>query len=487
MVPIVGCGNFAAHGGLRRGLRVIGAAVLLGGAAAVAAGAENRPGVRATWTEVNSLEELRRHASEPGARIRLRPGEYRVESAPTRHFFALTGRGSKWDLTGVRLIVDTKLFRQFGPAKGPEPYYCVFLLAGDDIEFFGARIETAGDLPGLQSKNKIFSVTGSRVVLRDVELITAGSSPWGYGSLYGISGGDVRKMNGIRVGWPARDVQVLRCRVQMRAMGHGIFVQGASGTVIRDCVVEGLLRPTEDILAECAGYAFERSFLAKGRNYSEGVRLGPKGEILPGEMVALSEDGIRMYADGGSGRPTGPTVIEHCRVTRMRRGICTALGPAADRIVDCEVRECVTAGFTVGSGDVVEQGRADAKYGEALCVPGGGARGAVAEVTLLDSRQGRANDLVAVINGRDHRIRLRAESDDFIPPGWRIEMASRSGYAFYQRRTPGAERIELRNETTAAVVLGDDAVSNGVRSRGAVTGREEVRSRNRIVVAPGNP
>jgi len=31
--------------------------------------------------------------------------------------------------------------------------------------------------------------TGAGVILRDVDVTTSGSSPWGYGSLYGISGG----------------------------------------------------------------------------------------------------------------------------------------------------------------------------------------------------------------------------------------------------------------------------------------------------------
>lgn len=178
--------------------------------------------------------------------------------------------------------MDTALFSRFGiPAKGLNNFYCVIDLAGDRTELTGLKIETFGDRPGIQGKNKIVNVTGSGAVLRDVEITTAGSSPWGYGSLFGISGGVVRKMNGIRVGWPAVGAKIIGCRVHMRAMGHAIFVQGASDTLIEDCHVDGLLRSTDEILAETSGFAFGRGFKTPGRDYVEGVRVGPDGDILP--------------------------------------------------------------------------------------------------------------------------------------------------------------------------------------------------------------
>ena len=424
------------------------------------------------FTVVDTLDELRGYASRHGVKVRLKPGTYTLDRALVRHFIEFTGDDSQWDLRGATIRIDTRLFRQFGGGG----LYCVFSLAGDRIEFSGVTTENYGDLPGLQSRNKIFNITGVGVVVRDVDITTSGSSPWGYGSLYGISGGDVRKMNGIRVGWPATDVKLLGCRVHMRAMGHAIFVQGADRTLIRDCHVDGLLKTTDDILAEKSGYAFEHQFTARGRGYIEGVTVGDDGKILPGEMISLSEDGIRLYPESGPGQPTGRTTIENCTVTRMRRGICTGLGRAADMVVNCEARECVAAGFNAGSGDVLRHCRADAKYAEALCLPYSNSRGADAEIEILDSRDGCANALLAAINGVQHRVVVRTRNPDFLPPAMTIELASTKGYARYRQVEPVAKNIRLTNETPAPVLLTPTATSNDITSRGPVTDRGEPRN-----------
>ncbi|MCC7043415.1 MAG: hypothetical protein IT183_06110, partial [Acidobacteria bacterium] len=264
------------------------------------------------------------------------------------------------------------------------------------------------------------------------------------------------------------DVALVGCKVHMRAMGHGIFVQGAHNTLIQDCQVDGLLRPTNEILAEKAGYAFERKFITRARNYSEGVTLGSDGAILPDEMIALSEDGIRLYDQAGPDRPTGPTKIIGCTVTRMRRGICTGLGPGADVVLNSVVRECAAAGFNLGSGDVVRSSRADAKYAEAVAVPYFKAEAAEADVEILDSRDGLANPLLAVVNGTRHRLTLRTADPAFIPAGLTIELATRRGYAATQRGDPVATGITLVNETPAPVTLRAGAADNTINSRGRV-------------------
>jgi len=400
---------------------------------------------------VNSLDALQLNALRDHVKVRLKPGVYTLSHATSHRFMRFTGNDSHYDLRGVTLRVDTRLFRQFGKPGGVDGFYRVIDLVGERSVFEGARIETFGDLPGIQSRNKIINVTGSGAILKDVEITTAGSSPWGYGSLYGISGRDVRKMNGIRVGWPAIGARIVNCRVHMRAMGHGIFVQGASDTSIENCHVDGLLRPTRDILAEKSGYAFDRGFKTAGRGYIEGVMVGNQGEILPDEMISLSEDGIRLYGQG-AGHPTGPTSILRCSVRQMRRGICTGLGPAADRMIDCEVRDCVAAGFNIGSGDAVERCRADAKYAEALSCPYGSSKGVRVDLEILDSRRGLANNLLATINGRTHIIRLRTARDAFVPRDMVIALGTQRGYSSNKGEAPPTREIELINMTPAKVI-----------------------------------
>ncbi|WP_164891029.1 right-handed parallel beta-helix repeat-containing protein [Botryobacter ruber] len=404
---------------------------------------------------IDNVDELRRLAGEDNVKVRLKPGTYRIDKALFRHFIEFTGNNSTWDLKGVKFQVDTKLFSQFGvaPGGGDALMYCAMTLSGNNIVMEGLQVETYGNKPGIQSRNKIFNITGIGVTLRNVEVTTEGSNPWGYGSLFGISGGDVRKMNGIRIGWPGKDVKLIGCRVHMRAMGHAIFVQGAENTLIEDCHVDGLLRKTDEILAETSGYAFDRDFKAGGKNYIEGVIVGEDGKILPGEMVSLSEDGIRIYPEASGGKVTGTATIRNCTVTNMRRGICTGLNAIGDLVINCQVTNCVASGFNVGANDKLVNCRADAKYAEALSVPYVRAQHAEVELEILDSRGGVANNLLAKINGENHHIKLTTANPIFIPAPMVIELSTTKGYGGPRNGSqPSAKNIKLINKTPAPVI-----------------------------------
>ncbi len=433
------------------------------------------------FTVVDTLDELRGYANQPLAKVRLKPGVYTLDRALFRAFIELTGRDSQWDLRGVTVRVDTRLFQRFGsgPAS-PGPGYSAFTVSGSRIRIEGLKVETFGDQPGVTVRNALVNVTGSGAMLRALDLTTAGCSLWGYGNLFGSSGPDLHALDGIRLGWPARDVAVVGCRVRVRALGHGILVQGAHNSLIQDCHIDGLLRPTNEVLAEKSGPAFDRKFIARGRNYSEGVTLGPDGRILPDEMIALGEDGIRLVEQAGADRPTGDTKIIGCTVTRMRRGICTAFGPGGDLVLNCVVRECVAAGFSIGAGDVVRSGRADARYAEAVALPAPTSSGAEVDVEILDSRGGRANPLLAVINGESHRVTLRTAEADFVPPGHAVELASRRGLAHGMRAEPVAKGVILVNETPASVQLRAGATDNEVASRGRVAPGNRGSAANKI-------
>ncbi|WP_372795844.1 right-handed parallel beta-helix repeat-containing protein [Pontiella sp.] len=406
------------------------------------------------FIEIDSLDALRSYLSADDVKIRMKPGTYRIDDAPDHHFFRFTGSRTRFDLTGVTFEIDNRLFSKFGVVPGKDGFYCVIDLIGDSIHFEGLTTRNTGPENSAQSRNKIFNVVGSKVTLQDIDITTSGSSPWGYGSLYGLGGGVVRKMNGIRVGWPAQNSKLINCRVHMRAMGHAIFVQGAAGTLIENCHIDGLLRTTDEILAEESGFAFDRNFKARSGGYVEGVCVGEDGTILPGEMIALSEDGIRMYGHGGEDRvPTGNTTIRNCTVRQMRRGICTGLGPGADTVINCEVTDCVAAGFNIGNGDILQACRANARYAEALSCPYYGSANAAVELSILDSRNGRANTVLATINGTGHTLRLTTPDPDFVPAHFTIEQATNKGYAFYQKKQgrPVAEAIHLDNQTPAQV------------------------------------
>jgi hypothetical protein len=406
------------------------------------------------FTVINNLTDLRLYAAKDNVNIRLESGNYQIDSAESIRFLQFTGNNSHFNLEDVRFMVDTKLFSRTDLKKSTDgnAMYCAIEISGNNVIMEGLYIETYGDKAGIQSKNKIFNIIGEDVTLKNVEIRTAGSSPWGYGSLYGIYGKVVRKMNGIRVGYPAKNVKLIGCKVHARAMGHSIFIQGAENTLIEDCHVDGLLRTTDAILAETSGYAFERDFFAGKKGYIEGTNVGKEGKILPGEMVSLSEDGIRMYPDY-KGHPTKNTTIKNCTVSQMRRGICTGLSTSGDKVINSQVRRCVAAGFNVGNKDTLINCSADAKYSEALSLPYKNAQNASVELNILDSRNGKSNNVLAVINGTGNNIVLKTANASFVPESLVIELSSNNGYAVYQGSKIGASNIQLDNKTQATVVL----------------------------------
>ncbi|KJD37266.1 hypothetical protein PW52_02265 [Tamlana sedimentorum] len=430
--------------------------------------------------EISSIAEFKKYINQDNVHVKLKPGNYQIDAAEKIRFIEITGNNSYFDLTGARFMVDTKLFNRPDLIKSNDgnSMYCAIEISGNHTTLEGLYIETYGDTPGRQSKNKVFNLVGEHVILKNVEVRTAGSSPWGYGYLYGLGGGDVRKMNGIRIGYPAKNVKLLECKVHMRAMGHAIFLQGAENTLIEGCEVDGLLRTTDAMLAETSGYGFDKNFYAAKGNYIEGTIVAADGKILPGEIISLSEDGIRIYPEY-NGFKTKNTTVKNCTVTQMRRGICTGLGAASDTVIDCIVRDCVATGFNVGNGDTLINCSANAKYGEAFCIPYTNAKNAKVDITILDSRNGLANNLLAKINGTGHSVLIKTDNNEYIPETMAIKLSVWEGYGnFNENATMHATDITLDNQTSTEVIKFNGTKHLKVKSVGKV--REATNSENFI-------
>lgn len=218
----------------------------------------------------------------------------------------------------------------------------------------------------------------------------------------------------------------------------------------------------------------DRNFYAKKprhshkKGYVEGTIIGEDGKILPGEIVSLSEDGIRMYPEY-NGHKTKNTTIKSCTVTQMRRGICTGLSSSGDKVIDYVVRNCVTTGFKVGNEDVLINCSADAKYAEAVCIPYTNAKNASVEINILDSRNGLANNILAKINGTGHHVVLKTADNNFIPDTMAIKLSVWEGYGnFNPKAKMHATNIKLENKTTAKVMLFEGAKNNDIKSEGEV-------------------
>ncbi|MES2692269.1 MAG: alpha/beta hydrolase-fold protein [Verrucomicrobiota bacterium] len=419
---------------------------------------------REGFTTVKSLDELREHLTRDGAKVRLAPGTYRLDTAKTENFLHFTGNDSHFDFTGARIEVDTALLARF-KKEGTN----MLMLTGDRIVLEGGEIETVGGQPPGEGTRGI-SISGNGVIVRDVTLRLAGSYPYGYGSFFGIGQGAAispQKMSGIRVG--GLNDQVINCRVFMRCFGHAIFIRGGQKALIKDCYIEGALRKTDDILAEKSGPAFDQKFM----QYT--------GEPIPaGEMTSLSEDGIRAYPDDPLiKRRTQDIRVENCRVVRMRRAICLAFAAGENSIVGCEVTEAERAGYHISSNTTVRDCRGDALYSQVLDISSSGAKNAVAEVTVLDSRARYGHTLLAKINGTGHRVQLKEVSPGAVPRELTLELGTDRGFGEGRMKDAKAGRVEVINRTAAPVILHEPTSECVITTATPVTDRGQ---RNRTVV-----
>ncbi len=431
----------------------LGSALLLFPLAGRAATADPKSDFRT----IDSLDALRRHLDSDGARVRLAPGVYIINDASSSDFLDFRGNGAHFDLSGVTLKVETSLSQKFGKVGTN-----MIKLSGSGTILEGFSLETIGQHPPSVNCRAV-SITGSRNTLRNVSLTLSGSYPYGYGSFLGIGSNQPLitplKLNGIRVA--GDDNIVAQCRVIMRCFGHGIFLRGANRALIKDCQVEGVLRRTDEILAETSGPAFAHGF----RQYT--------GEPIPaGEMTSLSEDGIRAYPDDpDTGRRTQNIQVENCRVLRMRRAICLAFAAGINAISDCEVIESERVGFHIGSRTVIRRSRADALYAQVLDISSSDSRDADAEVVVLDSRRHYGNTLLAKINGTGHRVKLTEAEAGAVPVSLQIEVASTRGFGEGRKDDPRASGLTLINQTPAAALLLPASSSVSGQSFGPVTDR----------------
>ncbi len=404
--------------------------------------------VHAETVEITSLNELAHYAGQSGHTVRMEPGVYRLADfiplaklAQRRddrqwHFLEFSGSDNFFDLRGVTIEVDTALRAALrAPQHNPE-----FLVSGDNNVLRGLTITNLGD--GTSRSGNVLSVHGDGNTLRDVTLHVRGSSPYGYGDLFGKGGRAVighRKHSGLQI--TGDNTRLIGCRIEMRSFGHGFYVQGATNTYFEGCHVQGEMRSTDAMLAETSGPAYDVDFRSVYRN-----RQG-EHRVAPGYKKSLAEDGFRTYA--GS---RGVTFIR-CTAKNMR----AAFELRGDAQVHIEDSTAIgnERGFWVGDGAVIKNSRGDAKYGPLLFLEG---KDASVELELMPAESEWKVHALATINGTGHTVSIapwkgRERSRPvpiklgFAQPG------GGEGMSPYVERA--ARRIELDNRTQMPVIVGD--------------------------------
>jgi lysophospholipase L1-like esterase len=431
--------------------------------------------------EVDSLAGLLDQASRSGVSVKLKPGIYRLDdpaiarAAVVPHpegsgayrvntLLHFSGDDSHYDLRDVVLEIDTRLHRAV-----PGPLDKV-LVSGRRNTLAGLTIRDLGDTAPGRGGLRMLHVIGDGNTLENFTLNARGSAPYGYGNLLGKGSKalvPLQKQSCFLI--TGRDTRVRGTRVIARVFGHGIVMQGAVNTLIENCYVEGEMRLTDDILKETSGPAHSIGFRS---DY-------PPGRIVPGLMIALSEDGVRAYPDGsqvGERRTEKITVINTI-VQNMRSGFDLSAASGEVLVSGCTSLGCNEKGFNVPSRGVIEKSSGDARYGPLLSLHGKNDRDSRVELTLLPSTSDHPPTRIAEINGTGHTITIRMRDDGKPVRALPIIFGESFWADVHHFRSPtqpretwtGAVNITLRNETTLPVVLGSTARENWIISRGPVS------------------
>ena len=135
--------------------------------------------------EIATLDELAAYAGKSGNDVRMEPGTYtvsRIYSGDPKVVFRFSGSSNRFDLTGVTLKTDTQVHA--GMPLGNAHEHSGYLVDGDQVEFIGGVFEDVGEHPAPRGIND-GTVRGNDITFRDCRFIVRGSSPYGYGDLYG--------------------------------------------------------------------------------------------------------------------------------------------------------------------------------------------------------------------------------------------------------------------------------------------------------------
>ena len=433
---------------------------------------------------IDSLAALAENAARSHARIKMKPGVYllndatMLRSAEIKHpeapgkvagqysvnsLLHFTGNDSSYDLTDVTIEIDTRLHQA---ARGALDK---ILVSGHRTTITGLTVNDLGDTPPHKGGLRMLHVIGDGNTLKNMTLRTRGSAPYGYGNLLGKGGHalvPLYKQSCLLI--TGRDNRILGAKVIARTFGHGIVMQGAVNTLIQDCYVEGEMRSTDDMLKETSGPAHSVSFQS---DY-------PPGRIVPGLMVALSEDGVRAYPNGSQvgGRRTENITVVNCTVKNMRSGFDLVAARGAVRVTGSTAIGSSEKGYSVPSGGVIERCAGDALYAPLLSLHDKNGRDCRIDLTLLGTSGNFPPARLAEINGTGHRIVIKADPAGE-PSHARPIVFGDSFWADVQRfRDPtitredstGARGIELRNETAMPLVLGKTARDCVITTRGKV-------------------
>ena len=429
--------------GSRRCFVVIRSIFLLTGLVGLASPSQAR-------VNVTTLQQLREAVQKSDQVIVMKPGLYMLTDLPSRsRSIPCSGSNNTIDLSGgyvnapvgctsrsyITISGDNNTFR----GGVFEDTYQNGLKEVTDFSGYNQNRSTLAK--GLRG-SAVMGITGDNNEVVGVKLTIRGSFPYGYGSIYGIGSDNVYGLDkrcGMVIKGKSNTID--GCEIQQRAFGHGIYMQSpADKTVVKNCLVEGRMRPSKDLYLETG---------PKDLPVRSKYRLPRKRNIpIPKDvMLPLSEDGIRVYTKGGS------VTVENCTVKKMRGGIRVYLASRATVTVSTGI-DCGSTSFNLPKGGKITGSTGNFAYGPLSDFRLSRSNQDI-ELTILPSPHAVGSHNVADILGSNHNIvfhRLEGPIDTNLRP---IIVKD--------------DNSTIRNETEYPIVLLSSASGNDVVSFGPVT------------------
>jgi len=400
--------------------------------------------------KVSSVTELQSAMEQSNLHIVMQPDEYEMG----QQSFKLSGDHNTVDLTGAYfswVVGEAGRGRLSITGEGNTIRNGKF----EDL-YHNGMTEVTDFTAYNQDRNRLakggganVSITGDNNQLIGFKMTVRGSYPYGYGAMFGIGPGPVLRLDkhcGIVI--KAKNTVLDEVEVYQKAFCHAIFMQRpADNTLIKNCLVEGAVRETNDMYAETDPKSLPYRFDYKMPFSIAGERHRSVVPIPRDRVFTITEDGIRVYAGGGSVR------VENTVVKKTRGGIRLYLASSAT-VINCTAIDCGSTNFNLPHGGTIKGSSGNFAYGPLSDFRLGRSNQNI-DMTILPSPNAMGDHPIADIKGNGHTIVFRRA------PG-PIDRITRPIVV-------SGSDSSIRNETENTIVLTASSSGNTIVSRGEVT------------------
>ncbi|MFR9592453.1 MAG: hypothetical protein SNG27_08675, partial [Rikenellaceae bacterium] len=272
-----------------------------------------------TYVHVTSLRQLIQYMSAgiTNHSITMTPGTYSVTEENIYDYaqvqyvtttadavlLLVAGNYNYYDLSGVVIEISTAVppaIRHYTDGGFSNSEFHALHVTGRGNTVKGLTLIDVGsvydDIGGSGYQNVVMD--GAENVFEDIYTFSQGSTPYGYGELFGKGSPTVISHNK-HSAWLIRgDYNVMRgCTVVHHAFGHFIFTQGGWCPTVENCCVYGQMSNTDTVLAEQG--TGSSADLVDFMTYF-GFFLTDIGKAGNNYAVGLGEGGVREYASGNT-------------------------------------------------------------------------------------------------------------------------------------------------------------------------------------------